>query len=118
MIPFRYSILASKPMSEQKDDKKIATACFEHIGLENDKWRVGHTKVFFRAGVLGEMEELRDDKIARIIIWLQSRIRVYLTKKYYVPMAKQRLALEVCQRSLRSYVSLSLFQVFAFFVTL
>jgi len=103
---FRYQILASKPMAEQKEDKKVATACFEHIGLEADKWRVGHTKVFFRAGVLGEMEELRDDKIAKIMIWLQSRIRNYIVKKAYKPLKDQRLALEVCQRSLRSYVNL------------
>ncbi|ODM97874.1 Myosin heavy chain, muscle [Orchesella cincta] len=103
---FRYSILASKPMSEQKEDKKIATACFEHIGLEADKWRVGHTKVFFRAGVLGEMEEMRDDKIGKIIIWMQSRIRNFLVKKRYKPLKQQRMALEVCQRTLRSYIKL------------
>lgn len=93
-------------MKEQKDDKKIATACFDHIGLDADKWRVGHTKVFFRAGVLGEMEELRDDKIAAIMVWMQSRIRSFLVKKHYRPMMRQRLALEVVQRSLRSYVKL------------
>ncbi|XP_021957436.1 myosin heavy chain, muscle [Folsomia candida] len=103
---FRYNILASKQMKEQKDDKKIATACFDHIGLDADKWRVGHTKVFFRAGVLGEMEELRDDKIAAIMVWMQSRIRSFLVKKHYRPMMRQRLALEVVQRSLRSYVKL------------
>lgn len=80
---FRYQILASKQMAEQKDDKKIATACFEHIGLETDKYRVGHTKVFFRAGVLGEMEELRDDKIAKIIIWLVIILMSGFLKKIY-----------------------------------
>lgn len=95
-------------MAAQKDDKKIATACFEHIGLAADKWRVGHTKVFFRAGVLGEMEELRDDQIAKIMIYLQSRIRNYLTRKTYRELKTQRLALEVVQRSLRSYVKLRL----------
>ncbi len=82
-------------MAEQKEDKKIATACFEHIGLENDKWRVGHTKVFFRAGVLGEMEEMRDDKIGKIIIWMQSRIRNYLVKKKYKPLKEQRWVYDV-----------------------
>jgi myosin heavy chain 6/7 len=87
---FRYQILASKQMSEAKDDKRMASACFEHIGLEADKWRVGHTKVFFRAGVLGEMEELRDDKISKIMVWLQSRIRNYLVRKTYKPLKDQR----------------------------
>ncbi len=41
----RYIILAAEPMkNNEKDNKKMATACFETIGLEADKWRVGHTK--------------------------------------------------------------------------
>lgn len=52
------------------------------------------------------MEEMRDDKIGKIIIWMQSRIRNFLVKKKYKPMKEQRLALEVIQRTLRSYVKL------------
>jgi myosin heavy chain 6/7 len=63
-------------------------------------------QVFFRAGVLGEMEELRDDKISKLFMNLQSHIRWYQTQKKYEALKKQRLALEVVQRSLRSYVRL------------
>lgn len=30
------------------DDKKMAIACFDAIKLDPDRYRVGHTKVFFR----------------------------------------------------------------------
>lgn len=41
----RYIILAAEPMRQnEKENKKMAQSCFEHIGLEADKWRVGHTK--------------------------------------------------------------------------
>ncbi len=42
---YRYAILASAQMAAEKEDKKSAVACFEHIGLNADKYRVGHTKV-------------------------------------------------------------------------
>lgn len=93
-------------MAAEKEDKKIAVACFETIGLNADKYRVGHTKVFFRAGVLGEMEEIRDDKLGKIITWLQAQVRKYNVAKAYRTLEKQRKALEVVQRSLKSYVNL------------
>jgi myosin heavy chain 6/7 len=102
----RYQVLASKEMSEEKEDKKVATACFNTIGLSPDKYRVGHTKVFFRAGVLGEMEEIRDDKLGKIIAWMQSCIRGYATRKAYKQLHDQRAALEVVQRNLRSFMKL------------
>ncbi|OXA50729.1 myosin heavy chain, muscle [Folsomia candida] len=102
----RYAILASAQMAAEKEDKKIAVACFETIGLNADKYRVGHTKVFFRAGVLGEMEEIRDDKLGKIITWLQAQVRKYNVAKAYRTLEKQRKALEVVQRSLKSYVNL------------
>ena len=36
------------------------------VGLEKEKYRLGHTKVFIRAGVLGQMEEIREDRIGRL----------------------------------------------------
>lgn len=41
----RYKILASKIMSELKEDKKAAKACFDKVGLAEESYRLGHTKV-------------------------------------------------------------------------
>ncbi|ODM91980.1 Myosin heavy chain, muscle [Orchesella cincta] len=103
---YRYAILASAQMAAEKEDKKAATACFDHIGLNADKYRVGHTKVFFRAGVLGEMEEIRDDKLGKIMTWLQSAVRKFLCIKKYKKLHDQRQALEIVQRNLKSYMKL------------
>lgn len=47
-------------------------------------------QVFFRAGVLGQMEELRDDRLAKIFSWLQSWIRGYFSRKEYKKLQDQR----------------------------
>lgn len=47
-------------------------------------------QVFFRAGVLGQMEELRDDRLSKIVSWLQAYIRGYLSRKEYKKLQEQR----------------------------
>jgi hypothetical protein len=52
------------------------------------------TQVFFRAGVLGQMEELRDDRLSKIMTWLQSWIRGFLSRKEYKKLQDQRRVLK------------------------
>merc|ERR1712142_1385642 len=99
----RYNIIAAKEMLEAKNDKEAAQNCFAKAGLEEELWRVGNTKVFFRAGVLGRLEEVREDRISLLMTWLQSVIRGWATRKYYAKLQKQRAALIVVQRNIRKY---------------
>ena len=46
----RYLVLASSAMTAAPDHKAAASICFETIELEEDKYRLGHTKLFFRTG--------------------------------------------------------------------
>ena len=47
-------------------------------------------QVFFKAGTLGQLEELRDDRLAKIITWMQSYVRGYQTRKNYKKLQDQR----------------------------
>ncbi|XP_018057341.1 PREDICTED: myosin heavy chain, muscle isoform X24 [Atta colombica] len=102
----RYMILAPAQMAAHSDPKVAAAKCFEEIALDPDNYRIGHTKVFFRAGVLGQMEELRDERLGKIVSWMQAYIRGYLSRKDYKKLQEQRLALVVVQRNLRKYLQL------------
>ncbi|XP_056637426.1 myosin heavy chain, muscle isoform X7 [Diorhabda sublineata] len=102
----RYMILAPATMAKESDPKEAARKCLEEVGLDPESYRVGHTKVFFRAGVLGQMEELRDDRLGKIVTWMQSWVRGYLSRKEFKKLQEQRLALQVCQRNLRKYLKL------------
>lgn len=57
--------------------------CFQIKALELDGnlFRVGQSKVFFRAGVLAHLEEERDLKITDTIIRFQSAARGYLARR-------------------------------------
>merc|ERR1739844_490366 len=69
----RYNILAAAGVAKAKNDKGAAGAVFDAIKMDKEKYRLGHTKVFFRAGQLGFMEEVREDKIGSVLSMLQAQ---------------------------------------------
>uniref|UniRef100_A0A1I8QC08 Myosin heavy chain, muscle n=1 Tax=Stomoxys calcitrans TaxID=35570 RepID=A0A1I8QC08_STOCA len=102
----RYMILAPAIMASEKSPKNAAAKCLESVGLDSDMYRIGHTKVFFRAGVLGQMEEFRDERLGKIMSWMQAWARGYLARKGFKKLQEQRVALKVVQRNLRKYLQL------------
>ena len=98
----RYNILAAKAVAKAKKDKDMAKAVFNAIQLDPEKFRLGHTKVFFRAGILGYMEEVREDKIADVLSWLQAQARGKSSRLVYKKMKEQKLALYCAQRTIRN----------------
>lgn len=52
------------------------------------------------------MEELRDERLSKIVTWMQSWIRGYLSRKDFQKLQEQRLSLQVVQRNLRKYMQL------------
>jgi len=85
----RYGIIAAGPMA-LAGDKEAANICLQRVGLEEEQYRLGHTKVFFRAGVLGFMEEKRDERIQHVINLLQAQCRCYLIQKKHLLFKSQR----------------------------
>merc|ERR1719228_1471960 len=103
----RYTILAPNAVPRGFVDGKVATekvlgAC----DLDENEYRCGHTKVFFRAGVLGQLEDLRDERLSKIIALFQAWIRGYVMRKSYKKLQEQRTALSVIQRNIRRWLTL------------
>ncbi|XP_043518717.1 myosin heavy chain, muscle isoform X16 [Frieseomelitta varia] len=102
----RYKILCANAIKEPCEPQKATQLILDAINLEPELYRMGLTKVFFRAGVLGQMEEFRDERLSKIVSWMQAYMRGYLTRKDYKKLQEQRLALVVVQRNLRKYLQL------------
>merc|ERR1711936_1053604 len=99
----RYNILAAGAVAKAKNDKGAAGAVFAEIKLDKEKWRLGHTKVFFRAGILGAMEEFREDKIGSVLSLLQAQARGKASRLVFKKMQDQKLALYCLQRTIRNF---------------
>merc|ERR1711874_306428 len=110
----RYKLLAADIFNSIPDKKKAVAAAFEKIGIDAEKYRVGNTKVFFRAGVLGEVEEIRDDYLGRLVAFLQAQIRGWKSRKAYKKAQTQRVNLIVVQRNLKKYMTIRTWLWFGF----
>ncbi|XP_037817591.1 myosin heavy chain, muscle isoform X2 [Lucilia sericata] len=102
----RYQIINPGGIVGVADIKKQSQLILESTPLDPDMYRIGHTKVFFRAGVLGQMEEFRDERLGKIMSWMQAWARGYLSRKGFKKLQEQRVALKVVQRNLRKYLQL------------
>jgi len=99
---YRYGILKRTPDMEEK--KAASAICTEM--LEPERYRIGHTKIFFRAGVLGHMEDLRDQVVTNLTCKLQGAITGYRRRQDYQKRLNQRRLLAVIQKVFRRYLTL------------
>jgi myosin heavy chain 6/7 len=99
----RYNILAAGAVAKAKNDKNAAGAVMEAISFPKEKYRLGHTKIFFRAGMLGDMEEAREEKIGSVLAGMQAQARGKASRLVFKKMQDQKLALYCLQRTIRNY---------------
>ncbi|XP_077527341.1 myosin heavy chain isoform X34 [Haemaphysalis longicornis] len=103
----RYTILAPNAVPKGfVDAKNCSEKVIEAIQLDANDFRFGHSKIFFRAGVLGRLEEMRDERLGKIITMIQAAVRWYICKKHFQKLKEQRVALLVIQRNLRKFLQL------------
>merc|ERR1740122_228886 len=96
-------VLAGAAVAKAKKDKDAAGAVMKVIALDPEKFRLGHTKIFFRAGILGFMEEVREDRIGSVLSWLQAQARGKASRILFQKLQAQKLALYCLQRTIRNY---------------
>merc|ERR1712165_330452 len=100
----RYNIIGASAVAKAKNDKAAAQAVMDIVKLDKEKFRLGHTLVFFRAGIGGWMEEQREDKIGSVLAWLQAGARGKASRMQFKKLQDQKLALYTCQRAIRAYL--------------
>merc|ERR1719400_2616052 len=100
----RYNIIGASAVAKAKNDKAAAQAVMDIVKLDKEKFRLGHTLVFFRAGIGGWMEEQRENKIGSVLAWLQAGARGKASRMQFKKLQDQKMALYACQRAIRSYM--------------
>merc|ERR1719418_143060 len=102
----RYAILGAKEIASSSDNKVAVKALMEKIGFPVEKYQLGHTKVFFRAGALAFLEELRDGVVLKLVRWMQGQAYGHIKRQVYQKKFDQRELMKVCQRNFRKYQTL------------
>ncbi|CAO3620043.1 unnamed protein product [Mucor hiemalis] len=97
----RYHALTNFAGREPSSKPEIKAICSEilntHINDE-DKYQVGLTKIFFRAGQLAYMEKLRTDRLNTCATMIQKNIRRFLARLHYTRIQKMALMLQSIAR--------------------
>uniref|UniRef100_A0A672JJ09 Myosin-7 n=1 Tax=Salarias fasciatus TaxID=181472 RepID=A0A672JJ09_SALFA len=102
----RYRILnpAAIPDGQFIDSKKGAEKLLGSLDIDHNQYKFGHTKVFFKAGLLGQLEEMRDDRLSLIITGIQARSRGLLARVEFQKIVERRDALLVIQWNIRAFM--------------
>ncbi|XP_016895941.1 myosin-9 isoform X3 [Cynoglossus semilaevis] len=103
----RYEILTPNAIPKGfMDGKQACLLMIKSLELDSNLYRMGQSKVFFRAGVLAHLEEERDMKITDIIISFQAWCRGYVARRAFAKRQQQLTAMKVIQRNCAAYLKL------------
>ena len=102
----RYQILAAKELASSNDNKTAVYALMDKVNFSRERYRLGHTLVFFRAGALALLEEMRDDIVLKLLRMVQGEVRLRFRSREWARRRDQRELLVVCQRQFRKYMAM------------
>ncbi|RPA82005.1 hypothetical protein BJ508DRAFT_103304 [Ascobolus immersus RN42] len=102
----RYEVLTPKMPKGYIEGQKACQLMLEQLDLDPSYYRVGLTKVFFRAGVLAELEEQRDKLMKETFIKFQSYCRGYLRRRVVHKRLYRTEATRIIQKNMRIYLEL------------
>lgn len=88
------------------DGAQACSTILSHLQLDSQTYRLGLTKVFFKAGILAELEERRDNYLASIVTSFQASCRRFVARRQAKKILHRAQAVKTLQRNARLYVQL------------
>ena len=101
----RYQFLApqTKP-SGFVDNLTVCQTIVKALSLTPDSFRIGKTKIFFRAGIVAQLEKQLDTRLSEMITQLQAHCRGFITRLRSSQLPSRRKIVDsarVIQRNIR-----------------
>ncbi|XP_057894810.1 myosin-3-like [Melospiza georgiana] len=102
----RYLLLNASAIPEGKfvDSRKACEKLLSSIEIDHTQYKFGHTKVFFKAGLLGVLEEMRDERLGEMITRTQALCRGYLRRLDLKKMFDHRESILCIQYNIRAFM--------------
>ena len=102
----RYEVLCRNMPKGYLEGQAAASLMLDKLSLDKSLFRVGLTKVFFRAGVLAGLEEQRDALIREIVSRFQSLARGFTQRRIAHKRLYRTEATRIVQRNFQVYLDL------------
>ncbi|XP_008571174.1 PREDICTED: myosin-13 [Galeopterus variegatus] len=103
----RYRLLNASAIPEGQfiDSKNASEKLLSSIDVDREQYKFGHTKVFFKAGLLGLLEEMRDEKLVTLTTHMQALCQGYLMRLEFKKMVERRDSIFCIQYNIRSFMN-------------
>ncbi|XP_035770463.1 myosin-6-like [Neolamprologus brichardi] len=103
----RYRILNPFVVPEDSfvDNRKAVEKLLGSLYIDHSQYKFGHTKVFFKASLLGQLEDIRDNRLSEILTTVQAICRGKLMRMERQKLMLQRDAAMVIQFAVRAFFS-------------
>merc|ERR1712087_236431 len=95
----RYACLGQAEIASSGDNKTAVYALMDKIAFDRERYRLGHTLVFFRAGALAGLEEKRDELVLKLVRMIQGEVFKRIRGKEFAKRRDQRELIKVAQRN-------------------
>ncbi|WVQ93464.1 hypothetical protein IAU59_000538 [Kwoniella sp. CBS 9459] len=103
----RYEVLTPGVIPKgYMDGRKAAERIAEALELDKQFYKIGATKIFFKAGVLAELEERRDNLLTDLFRRFQSAARMHVARRRILKLINRAQAVRTIQRNARVYLQL------------
>ncbi|KAI0794866.1 myosin II heavy chain [Abortiporus biennis] len=88
------------------DGRKACLRMVDALELDKSIFRIGTSKIFFKAGVLAELEERRDALLYDVFSRLQAVCRMWSARRQMKKILNRAVAIRTVQRNARVYAEL------------
>ncbi|CAH8641262.1 unnamed protein product [Heterobilharzia americana] len=103
----RYEILTPNFITKGfMDGRKAVNEMLKALDLSPEVYCIGHSKIFFKVGVLAQLEEDRDIHLTNTIIKFQAYARGYLARRAKEQHLQNIQASKIIQRNCEAYLKL------------
>lgn len=102
----RYEVLVSGMPRGYLEGQKASALILRKLGLDDSLYKVGLTKVFFKSGVLAQLEEQREAMVRDVITRVQCVIRGHIVRKKVQRALFKTQATAIVRRNLDIYMKI------------
>ncbi len=100
----RYEVLTPGILPKgYMDGRESCRRMVHSLELDDTTFKLGTSKIFFKAGVLAELEERRDSLLFDVFSRLQAAARMWAARRQIKKILNRALAIKVVQRNARVY---------------
>ncbi|KAI8883728.1 hypothetical protein K501DRAFT_323360 [Backusella circina FSU 941] len=111
-VPFaqfceEYKLLLTDEAATITDPRQKCEFLLSQSQLLKSQFQIGRTKVFFKSGVLGQLEEERDVRLSDIVTKIQAGCRGLISRKKVQERQSLDKLIRIIQRNSRQYIEMT-----------